>query len=158
MGPQDSAAMWAIKYSRILVQLFLTATCVAAGIWTMMRGYRWMPLLIWVAFYAASMLVLPRLPSPITHPITTRWVLPRVASLLRFVGVLTVLGCALGLFSFPFLSNPLPLWLLLPMLLWWALWAWGFCWFSKWVKGKAVEVDPSQVFDLGSALVNRGKK
>jgi hypothetical protein len=44
------------------------------------------------------------------------------------------------------------------MLLWWALWAWGFFWFSKWVKGKAVEVDPSQVFDLGSALVNRGKK
>src|ERR1019366_2354266 len=79
-----------------LVQLFLTATCVAAGIWTMMRGYRWMPWLILVAFYAASMLVLPRLPSPITHPITTRWVLTLVASLLRFIGVLTVLGCALA--------------------------------------------------------------
>ena len=158
MGKQESPAMWAIKYSRILLQLFLTAACVGAGTWAMLKGHRWTPLVFLVVFYAVSMLVLPRLPSPITHPITTRQVLTLLASLLRFLGFVTVLGCALGLFSFPFLSNPLSLWLLLPMLLLWAIWAWGMFWFSRWVKGKAVEADPSQVFDLGGALINRGKK
>jgi hypothetical protein len=67
----------AIKYFRILVHLFLTATGISAGIWTMLRGYRWPLPLILVAHFATSMLVLPRPPNPITPPITTRRVLTR---------------------------------------------------------------------------------
>lgn len=141
--------MWVKKYSRIVVLFLLILAFGATAFWGARHGQRWTSLLAFVIYMVAATLILPRLPSPIAHPIAVRDLLNLAAGTVRFLGFVAALGCVLGVVSHSFLSNPLPLWLLGPVLLVWAAWACGCFWLAKWISKKARGTNPSQILDFG---------
>jgi hypothetical protein len=149
--------MWLKKYSRVIVQLLLLIVCAGAALWGVRSGLRWAPLLAFFIYLLAGMLILPKLPSPISQPITVRGALTVFTWVIRAVGIVALLGCILLLASYPFLSNPLPLWALTIVLLMWGIWGAGCFWLARWISNKASKTDPSQVLDLGLISASRDK-
>ena len=136
--------MWLIKHSRTIVQFLLVLAYGAIAMWGVKNNHRWVALFAFVAYFSSSALIVPKLPRPVTQPMTTRSVLLMLASAARFVSIVVGIACILLLASHPFLSNPLPIWALVPVALVWLLWACGSFWLYKWLKNKASELDSSQ--------------
>ncbi|HKS75229.1 MAG TPA: hypothetical protein VJQ82_18630, partial [Terriglobales bacterium] len=116
------------------------------------------PLLAFILYMVAGTLVLPRLPKVISGPVTTRSALSLIALFARLLGFVATLACIAGIVSYPFLSSPLPIWALIAVLIFWALWAFGCFWFAKWISNKAAQTHPSQVLDLGLMPAGRDKR
>jgi len=149
--------MAAKKFSRIIVQFALILVFGSISFWAVGRGLRWVPLLAFIFYMVAASLILPRLPKAATGPMTTRGALSLIALFARLLGFVATVSCIAAAVSYRFLSSPLPLWALIPVLSVWALWAFGCFWFAKWISNKAAQVDPSRLLDLGVLPVNRDK-
>jgi len=149
--------MRSLKYFRALVLLSLVAVCLALSLWLVETGHRRLPLLVIAGYFVVTPLVMRKLPRSITGPIESRGILVMLASSLRFIGFVFALVCAIALFSYPFLNNPLPLWVAIPMLLWWGLWVWGAFWGSKWIRSKAIEMKSSELLGPTAALPGHDK-
>lgn len=55
--------MWVKKYSRLLFQFLFILLCGGAALWGARNGQRWAPLLAFVIYMIAGMIILPRLPN-----------------------------------------------------------------------------------------------
>ena len=134
--------MWAIKYSRILVQLFLVAAYLAVAIWAVRAEHRWIPLLALAAYFAANMLILPRLPRPKMTSQEIHFSMQKVASSYRRLAVMSTFGLTLTtlmLLLTRFRLQGLPGWAVVLTLLWaWFLLGCYF-WCARWYRRKAEE-------------------
>jgi CDP-diglyceride synthetase len=155
---QMEPLMWVRKYSRLWFRFILILVCGAMAFWGVRNGQRWTPLLAFVIYVVAGMLIMPKLPNPIPQQMTLRGVLVFIAWFVRFLGIVAALGCVFILVSRTFLSNPLPYWATAIVFLIWGAWACGCLWLAQWISNKASTTNPTQVLDFGLPTANHDKK
>ena len=149
--------MWVKKYSRIFLQFLLIIVFGGAAFLGIRNGQRWVPPAAFVVYLIASIIILPRFPSPMPQQVTLRGALDFTAWVIRLMGGVAALGAIAALVSYPFLSNPLPLWAMAIVLFMWATWACICLWVGHWISKKASTTDPSKILGLASTNRDRGK-
>jgi hypothetical protein len=129
-----------MRYSRLIVLLSVSFTCVAVNFWLVTSGHYRLPLFVFLGCILLIAYLLPRLPPITTDTGQTRANQVRAASSLRLLGFLFAAGLVVNTINMITGGlKELPTWASVLLFCWGGLLTWACFWGARRYKSGAAE-------------------